>query len=94
MRILCLFLLLLTTGIVAFAQEPARVDSEHGAGGEVRRVQDTLIDAYVHRDKGLVHKHARRYHDAIAIYKKVANQEPTFADVHDVAAEAYWGKRM
>jgi tetratricopeptide (TPR) repeat protein len=43
---------------------------------------------------GLVHKHARRYDDAIAIYKKVANEEPTFADAHNVAAEAYWGKRM
>jgi tetratricopeptide (TPR) repeat protein len=43
---------------------------------------------------GLVHIHARRYDDAIAIFKKVANGEPTFTDVHDVAAEAYWGKRM
>jgi serine/threonine protein kinase/tetratricopeptide (TPR) repeat protein len=43
---------------------------------------------------GLVHIHARRYDDAIAIFKKVANEEPTFTDVHDVAAEAYWGKRM
>ena len=50
-----MFLLLLTTSIVAFAQEPARVDPAHGAGDEVRRVQDALvqdalIDAYVHRD--------------------------------------------
>jgi serine/threonine protein kinase len=43
---------------------------------------------------GLVYTHARRYDDAIAIYKKVANEETTFADVHDVAAEAYWGKRI
>jgi adenylate cyclase len=43
---------------------------------------------------GLVHIHARRYDEAIAILKEVANEEPTFADVHDLAAEAYWGKRM
>jgi Tfp pilus assembly protein PilF len=43
---------------------------------------------------GLVHKHARHYDEAISIFKKVANEEPTFADVHDLAAEAYWGKRM
>jgi len=50
MRILFLFLLLLPTSIVAVAQEPARVDPAHGAGDEVRSVQDALIDAYVHRD--------------------------------------------
>ena len=50
MRILILFLLLFTINIVAFAQEPARVDPAQGAGDEVRRVQDALIDAYVHRD--------------------------------------------
>jgi len=43
---------------------------------------------------GLVYQHARRYDDAIAVYKKVISEEPTFADVHDVAAEAYWLKRM
>jgi len=50
MRILFLFPLLLTTSIVTFAQELARVDPAHGAEDEVRRVQDALIDAYVHRD--------------------------------------------
>jgi hypothetical protein len=50
MRILFVFLLLLTTSIVAFAQEPTEVDPAHGARDEVRRVQDALIDAYVHRD--------------------------------------------
>jgi hypothetical protein len=43
---------------------------------------------------GLVHKHARHYDDDIPIFKKVANEEPTFADVHSLAAGAYWGKRM
>jgi tetratricopeptide (TPR) repeat protein len=43
---------------------------------------------------GLVHKHARHYDEAISIFKKVANEEPTFADVHQLAAVAYWGKRM
>jgi TolB-like protein/Tfp pilus assembly protein PilF/predicted Ser/Thr protein kinase len=43
---------------------------------------------------GLVHIKARQYDEAIAIFKKVATEEPTFADVHDLAAEAYGGKRM
>ena len=43
---------------------------------------------------GLVHKHARHYDEAITIFKKVATEEPTFADVHQLAAGAYWGKRM
>lgn len=43
---------------------------------------------------GIVHIHARRYDDAISIFKKLASDEPTFAHVHHVAAVAYWAKRM
>jgi TolB-like protein/Tfp pilus assembly protein PilF len=43
---------------------------------------------------GLVHKRAGHYDEAITIFRKVANEEPTFADVHQLAAGAYWGKRM
>ena len=50
MRILCLFLLLLTTNIVVFAQESVKVDPAHGTEQELLKVQDALIQAYIHRD--------------------------------------------
>ena len=43
---------------------------------------------------GLVHIAARRYDEAIAVCKKLANENPTFAKAHDCLAFAYWGKRM
>jgi serine/threonine protein kinase/tetratricopeptide (TPR) repeat protein len=52
------------------------------------------VSPIINETIGLVHIHAQRYDEAIAIFKEMANQEPTFADVHDLAAEAYWGKRM
>jgi tetratricopeptide (TPR) repeat protein len=43
---------------------------------------------------GNVHTMARQYDEAIVICKKVANENPTFADAHGDLAKAYWGKRM
>jgi serine/threonine protein kinase/tetratricopeptide (TPR) repeat protein len=37
---------------------------------------------------------ARQFDGAIAICKKLANEDPTFARAHDCLAQAYWGKRM
>jgi serine/threonine protein kinase/Tfp pilus assembly protein PilF len=37
---------------------------------------------------------ARRYDEAIAWGKKLANDNPTFAVVHQYLASAYWGKHM
>jgi len=37
---------------------------------------------------------ARQYDEAIVVCKKVANENPTFAMVHNCLALAYWGKRM
>ena len=37
---------------------------------------------------------ARRYDEAIAACKKVANENPTFAGAHLCLAFAYWGKRI
>jgi tetratricopeptide (TPR) repeat protein len=37
---------------------------------------------------------ARQYDEAIAICRKLANENPTFAMAHDCLAYAYWGKRM
>ena len=43
---------------------------------------------------GVVHIWARQYDEAIAVCKKVANENPTFALAHFCLANAYWGKRM
>jgi tetratricopeptide (TPR) repeat protein len=43
---------------------------------------------------GVVHISARRYDEAIAVCKKLANDDPTFALTHSCLAFAYWGKRM
>ena len=50
----------------------------------------TIISATV----GEVHIKARQYDEAIAVCKKVANENPTFAVAHSCLAQAYWGKRM
>ena len=43
---------------------------------------------------GGIHVWARQYDEAIAICRKLANENPTFAMAHDCLAYAYWGKRM
>jgi TolB-like protein/Tfp pilus assembly protein PilF len=43
---------------------------------------------------GEVHISARQYDEAIAICKKLANENPTFAVAHDCLSDAYCGKRM
>jgi eukaryotic-like serine/threonine-protein kinase len=43
---------------------------------------------------GLTHIWARQYDEAIAVCKKVADENPTFAVAHSCLANAYWGKRM
>jgi TolB-like protein/DNA-binding winged helix-turn-helix (wHTH) protein/tetratricopeptide (TPR) repeat protein len=43
---------------------------------------------------GNVHILARQYDEAIAVDKKLANENPTFARAHFCLAQAYWGKRM
>ncbi len=42
---------------------------------------------------GEVHMRARRFDEAIAVCKKLANDDPTFAMAHSCLAHAYWGKR-
>ena len=37
---------------------------------------------------------ARQYDEAIAVCKKLADENPTFAAAHTWLAYAYWGKRM
>lgn len=43
---------------------------------------------------GNVHIYARRFDEAIAVCRKLANEDTTYADAHDCLASAYWGKRM
>jgi len=43
---------------------------------------------------GAVHNLARQYDEAIVICKKLANEDPTFAEARNCLAYAYWGKRM
>jgi tetratricopeptide (TPR) repeat protein len=43
---------------------------------------------------GFVHNSARRFDEAIAVCKKLANEKPTYARAHDCLADAYWGKHM
>jgi len=45
-------------------------------------------------DLGLIHIHARRFDEAIAVCKKLANENPRYADAHSCLADAYWRKRM
>jgi tetratricopeptide (TPR) repeat protein len=45
-------------------------------------------------DMGIIHIDARQFDEAIAVCKKVANENPTFAAAHICLASAYWGKHM
>ena len=43
---------------------------------------------------GNIHMWARRYDETIVVCKKLADENPTFAEVHSCLASAYWAKRM
>jgi tetratricopeptide (TPR) repeat protein len=45
-------------------------------------------------DIGIVYIDARRFDEAIAVCKKVANENSTFATAHSCLASAYWVKHM
>jgi len=45
-------------------------------------------------EAGLIHIMARQYDEAVAICKKVASDNSTFAPARFCLARAYWGKRM
>jgi CubicO group peptidase (beta-lactamase class C family)/tetratricopeptide (TPR) repeat protein len=48
----------------------------------------------IRRDLGADHTFARQYDEAIAVCRKLANENPTFAVAHECLANAYWGKKM
>ena len=54
---------------------------------------DPLSPVITH-DLGTNLIYARHYDEAIAVCKKLADENPTFALAHNCLSEAYWGKRM
>src|ERR1017187_6394241 len=68
---------------------------EQEAVAEINRAhQLDPMSAVISAWPGLIHIKARRFDEAIAVCKKVANEIPTFAVVRSYLAQAYWGKRM
>jgi eukaryotic-like serine/threonine-protein kinase len=43
---------------------------------------------------GNVHMWARRYDEAMVVCKRLADENPTFPEVHSCLASAYWAKRL
>jgi adenylate cyclase len=48
----------------------------------------------IRRDLGADYAFTRHYDDAIAVCRKLADENPTFAVAHECLANAYWGKMM
>jgi TolB-like protein/DNA-binding winged helix-turn-helix (wHTH) protein len=68
---------------------------EQEAIAEVDRAQELEPQSpIINRVVGSVLVWTRHYDEAIAICKKVANDNPNFAIAHDCLAQAYWGKHM
>lgn len=68
---------------------------EREAIAEVNRAhQLDPLSPIITRVMGGVLVWAHQYDDAIAVCRKLADENPTFAVAHDCLAYAYWGKRM
>src|SRR5437016_4435037 len=68
---------------------------EQEAFTEINRAhQLDPLSPIIKQDVGFVHIRARQYDEAIFEYKKVANEDPTFAITHLNLAQAYWAKHM
>ena len=52
------------------------------------------VSMIIGKQVGDINISARRYDEAIAACKKLANENPTFAQAHWCLAFGYWGKRM
>jgi serine/threonine protein kinase len=59
-----------------------------------RAVQLDPLSPATTENLGEINISVRRYDEAIAVCKKLANENLTFAAVHLCLAKAYWGKRM
>lgn len=51
------------------------------------------LSPVINYDLGNIHILARRYDEGIAVCKKLADENPTFAMAHYCLSDAYWGKR-
>ncbi len=68
---------------------------EQEAFTEINRAhQLDPLSAIIKVNVGFIHFEARHYDEAILECKKVANEDPTFAEPHRCLAEAYWAKHM
>jgi adenylate cyclase len=68
---------------------------EREAFAEINRARQLDPQSLViRRDLGADHTFARQYDEAIAVCRKLANENPTFAVAHECLANAYWGKKM
>ena len=68
---------------------------EQEALAEINRAQELDPQSpVITRVAGGIRVWARQYDEAIAICRKLANDNPAFAISHDCLAYAYWGKRM
>ncbi len=52
------------------------------------------LSPIISMDVGVAHLAAQQYDEAIAVCKKVANENPTFGPAHECLANGYWGKHM
>jgi serine/threonine protein kinase/tetratricopeptide (TPR) repeat protein len=68
---------------------------EREAIAEVNRARQLdPLSLIISKSVGDVHILARQYDEAIAVCKKLANENPTFAFAHQCLTFGYWGKRM
>jgi eukaryotic-like serine/threonine-protein kinase len=68
---------------------------EQEALAEINRAHELdPLSLIISADVCLVHLRARRYDEAIAVCKKVGDEDPTFSYTHLYLSYAYWGKRM
>jgi serine/threonine protein kinase/tetratricopeptide (TPR) repeat protein len=79
-----------------YARDIARIGGrEQEALAEANRAhQLDPLSLIISTEVGNVHNFARQYDEALAVCKKVANENPTFAQAHACLANAYWGKHM
>jgi serine/threonine protein kinase len=79
-----------------YAQDLATIGGrEQEALTEINRAQQLDPQSLIiSQAVGAIYDFARRFDDAIAVCKKLAYENPTFAEAHDCLRIAYRGKRM
>jgi TolB-like protein len=79
-----------------YAEEIGKIGGrEQEALAEINRARELdPLSPIISTVAGYLHASARQYDEAIAVCKKLANENPTFGNVHVCLAFGYWGKRM